>query len=81
MFKLFCELKHDNGTIETVSVGCEPSDWETAFNWLVDVHCRDANTVELAPSFIATDLSDDEPDYVFFPGEFAAIDIEDFLDD
>ena len=52
MFTLHCELRHDNGTVETITIGfhdCEG--WEASFDYLVDVHCRE-NTVELFPTHI-----------------------------
>lgn len=81
MFKLFCELRHDNGTVETVSCSFGSDGWESAFDHLLNVHCR-VNTVELSPLYIGIGsgkmfcLTD-----IFFPNEYAPVDIKDLIED
>ena len=53
MFTLHCELRHDNGNVEIITIGFyEYKDWRDSFDYLVDVHCRE-NTVELFPTHIS----------------------------
>lgn len=52
MFTLHCELRHDNGTVEIITIGFRDNDgWHASFDHLIDVHCRD-NTVELFPMHV-----------------------------
>lgn len=45
---LICLLSHDDGRTEYVS--CAISDgWQATFEYLLEVYCKDNNTVELRP--------------------------------